>query len=176
VRVAAPSLWLRVALPAVATVLLGLAGHTLSGGAPPLAVALPALLPLLVVARLLARREMALGSLVVFLLVGQGWVHLLASSCGHGSAVPDASMVGAHVAAAAAVGLLLRAHEARAWTSARVAALGRLVTRLVAHGTTTLVTHVRPVLVSIATADLSATAAHLARLPERRGPPLQLAA
>ncbi len=176
VHVTAPGLRLRVAGPAVAAVVLGLGGHTLAGGSPPLVVVLPALLPLLVLSRFLARREMRLPSLIGLLLIGQAWVHLLASSCGHGGTVPSSSMVTAHVVAAAVVGLLLRIREARSWTAVRVSALRVLVRRQLADGATTLVVRRAVAVVVTTTADLSATAAHLARLPERRGPPLPFAA
>jgi hypothetical protein len=102
---------------------LGVVGHIIGGAAVSPVIALPAFIPLVILARLFARGERSASAIAFLLISGQLWVHTLASFTGHHASTRVSSMLAGHVAATAVAVLVLRRRQAIAWAKARRAAL-----------------------------------------------------
>ena len=119
----------------------------------------------------MCRRELGLARIIMLLLLGQVWVHAIASLCGHAGEGSASAMVSTHALAALVAGLVLRWHEAKTWTRARGAALRSWVRALLDTLPTT------PAVVGrIGRAPIAWTAPALSSwahplLPDLRGPP-----
>ena len=118
-----------------APVAIGPWSVSFTGGGPvsPVIV-LPALIPVLMLARLLAKREMRVGVIVGVLVAGQVWVHTLSSLTGHHAATNNSLMLLGHAIATVVAVALLRRREAVAWANARRKAITAYIVTLLRSG------------------------------------------
>ena len=172
INVASPAPRRRALLAASTAMAIGLSGHKLAGGNIDAVAVVLAFLPVLVLARVQASRELGWWAFAGMLLLAQLVVHIGATSCSPSGMNNSLSMVLAHVCAAAVGGLALRWHEARAWAKARGLAIrlwvGALVRRLPAGIPLVAqpATFMRELFLLVADDDRNA------RIPTRRGPPI----
>ena len=134
VRVSAPQTTRRALELALTAVGLGALGHMMGGASISPVIILPALIPVLMLARVLARRELRSGVLVAVLIAGQLWVHTLASLTGHHAATNNSSMLLGHAIATVAAVALLRRREAVRWANARRKAITAYIVGLLRTG------------------------------------------
>jgi hypothetical protein len=174
-RVNTPSPWRRAALLTSTVVGFGLAGHALAGGTvDPIATAF-AFVPLLMVVRVLGRRERNLAAFVALLIVGQIWVHLVGSLCGHAVHDTGATMLVGHGGAALLAAVILRRHEAGLWARARGAAVRGWVIALVEGLPDPQLPSAGSMRTWLSPSAEGLRAPACALLPTRRGPPAVLA-
>lgn len=171
--VAAPGPWLRAALVAVAAVALGAFGHAVvAGGAvDPLCLGL-SFIPVLVLARVQASRELGLLTLTGLMLLAQVIVHVSASPSTAHHSTNAWAMLAVHVLSAVVVAAAISRTEALVWARARLQWLAGWLLRAVARSTAAAPSPqwapVRRItaLLPVHTPDV------LTRVPARRGPPL----
>jgi hypothetical protein len=146
-------------------------GHAWAGGAVSLGLMLMASIPVLLVARLLTKREVPLGSMVAFMALGQAWVHLAAMSHQHTHITSPLRMLAGHSLAAVIAGLVLRQREATIWAKERMGLLRAKIGVLLGRVGVLVPSAALSTNEWLACRDLSVTASALATLPARRGPP-----
>ena len=113
---------------------LGVAGHVLGGSSVSPAVLFPALIPLLILAKFCARKELSSTVIGLTLVLGQSWVHMLASLTDHGQAMNGSSMMVGHAVATVIALLILRRREAVRWTTSRSRAIAAYVVAVLSFG------------------------------------------
>jgi hypothetical protein len=113
---------------------LGVAGHVLGGSSVSPAVLLPAFIPLLILAKFCSRKELSSTVIGLTLVLGQSWVHMLASLTDHGQAMNGSSMMVGHAVATVIALLILRRREAVRWTKSRSQAIAAYVVAVLSFG------------------------------------------
>ena len=134
VHVTSPRTMPRSVELAATAVGLGVAGHVLGGASVSPAILLAAFIPLLILARFCARKELSSTLIALTLVLGQSWVHMLASLTDHGQAMNGSSMMVGHAVATVIALLILRRREAVRWTTSRSRAIAAYVVAVLSFG------------------------------------------
>jgi hypothetical protein len=150
---------------------LGVAGHMLGGGSVSPAVLVPAFVPLLILAKFCARKELTSTLIALSLVLGQSWVHLLASLTGHHNAASGSSMFLGHAFATTVALAILRRREALTWSKARRRAIAVYVRSVLQFNSGFKLPTPRLVLPRIAYVDLEPVSRFIVNSATRRGPP-----
>ena len=174
VRITSPRTMPRAIELAVTAVALGTLGHLLGGAVVSPVIVLPALVPLLVLARLCAKSELSGRAITAYLVGGQLWVHTLASLTGHHASTHPSSMLTGHAIATVIAVLIIRRREAAAWAKARRQALTSYITRLLHLLVPVPVHEPERIDISVLSSGFVPLSAVLGQSVVRRGPPLGL--
>jgi len=176
VHVTSPRTMPRAVELAATAVGLGVAGHMLGGGSVSPAVLVPAFVPLLILARFCARKELSTTVIALTLSLGQSWVHMLASLTGHGQAMNGTSMLCGHALATVVALLILRRREALAWTTTRSQAIAAYVSTLLGLGVALTVSTSLPVHPRSLRSEIDPISQLFTGSVTRRGPPSGISA
>ncbi len=150
---------------------LGVAGHVLGGASVSPAIVLPAFIPLLILARFCARKELSSTLIALTLVLGQSWVHVLASLTGHHNTSSGTSMALGHAFATAVALAILRRREALFWTKARSQAIAAYVRNVLGFGSALPVSTSRPVHPRSLRHEVDSASQFFVGSVTRRGPP-----
>ena len=137
-------------------------------------IVLPALIPLLVLARLCAKSELSGRAITAYLVGGQLWVHTLASLTGHHASTHLSSMLTGHAIATAIAVVVIRRREAAGWAKARRQALTMYIAGLLRLLVPVPVHEPERIDVYVIESPFAALSAVIGQSVVRRGPPLGL--
>ena len=137
-------------------------------------IVLPALIPLLVLARLCAKSELSGRAIAAYLVGGQLWVHTLASLTGHHAATHLSSMLTGHAIATVIAVVIIRRREATAWAKARRRALTIYLAGLLRLLAPVAVREPARINVWVVPSPITVLSAVIGQSVVRRGPPLGL--
>ena len=174
VRITSPRTMPRAIELAVTAVALGTLGHLLGGAVVSPVIVLPALVPLLVLARLCAKSELSGRAITAYLVGGQLWVHTLASLTGHHASTHPSSMLTGHAIATVIAVLIIRRREAAAWAKARRRALTIYLAGLLRLLAPVAVREPARINVWVVPSPITVLSAVIGQSVVRRGPPLGL--
>ncbi len=176
VHVTSPRTMPRSVELAATAVGLGVAGHVLGGASVSPAILLPAFIPLLILARFCARKELSSTLIALTLVLGQSWVHMLASLTGHNNTSSGTSMALGHAFATAVALAILRRREALIWTKARSQAIAAYVRNVLHFDSSLALSTPRPVQLRTSYVALELVSQFVFNSAQRRGPPCRNAA
>ena len=171
VRVTSPRTMPRAMELAATALGLGVAGHVVGGSAVSPVVLLPAFIPLLLLAKYCARRELNSTVILLTLVLGQVWVHMLASLTGHGQAMNGSSMLCGHAFATFIAMIILRRREAVQWTKVRGRAIAAYVLAVMSFRDGFTLATPTPPQSQTSLDDIDPTSQFFACSIARRGPP-----
>jgi hypothetical protein len=170
--VVTPAPWKRAFLAASTAMAVGLLGHHLAGGAIDVTAMVVAFVPVLLLVRVQASRQLGWWAYTGMLLLAQVLVHVAATSCTPHGMNASPQMLLMHGCAAALAGLALHWHETRAWAASRGNAIRAWVRTLLGRIPANLPV---PSLATDLVRDrlMPATpGTRVAPIPSRRGPPM----
>ncbi len=171
-RISTPKTTSRAVELALTAVGLGALGHLIVGAPVSPVIVLPALIPVLILSRVLAKRELRLGAILGVLVAGQLWVHTLASLTGRHAATNHSPMIVGHTIATVVAVAILRRREAVTWANARRKAIASYIATLLRTGVDPCPEGPRLPVVSTSTHIARPNCLVIGRSVVRRGPPL----